>query len=342
MGPRRVALIGLGMVVTPHAQSLVELAGRVEVAYAMGRSAGRRDAFTRRFPFPTTDKLSDILQDDSVSAVFVLTPPNTHLELVREIAAAGKHVLLEKPLEITLERSQQLVDTCRQAGVKLGVVLQHRLRPASLALDRLVKSGRLGTITGASAWIRWWRPQGYYDEPGRGTFARDGGGVLITQAIHTLDLFVSAVGEVAEVIAFAATTPVHRMEAEDMVAAAVRFANGAIGTVDATTACYPGLPERVEVIGTAGTAVWASGKLEAFYQDGTTEQVSGEDVRGGGADPMAYSHHAHKDLITSFLDALDAGREPEVSGESALRVHRLIDAVSRSAAERRPVRLDQH
>jgi UDP-N-acetyl-2-amino-2-deoxyglucuronate dehydrogenase len=339
MSRRRVALIGLGMVVTPHAQSLMELGDRVEVAYAMGRSAERRQAFAQRFPFPTTNKLSDILQDDSVSAVFVLTPPNTHLELARQIAGAGKHLLLEKPLEITLERSQQMVDACRQAGVKLGVVLQHRLRPASIALDRLVKSGSLGTITGASAWIRWWRPQSYYDEPGRGTFARDGGGVLITQAIHALDLFVSAVGEVAEVTAFAGTTPAHRMEAEDMVAAAVRFRNGALGTVDATTACYPGLPERIEVIGTAGTAVWASGNLEVSYQDGRTERVSGEDVRGGGADPMAYSHHAHKNLIVSFLDALDAGCEPEVSGESALRVHRLIDALSRSAAERRLIRI---
>jgi UDP-N-acetyl-2-amino-2-deoxyglucuronate dehydrogenase len=329
MSRRRIALIGLGMVVTPHAQSLMELADRVEVAYAMGRSPQRREAFAKRFPFPTTDNLSQILQDDSVSAVFVLTPPNTHLELVSRIAAAGKHVLLEKPLETTLERSQQLVETCRQAGVKLGVVLQHRLRPASIALDRVVKSGGLGTITGASAWIRWWRPQSYYDEPGRGTYARDGGGVLITQAIHTLDLFTSVAGEVTEVAAFTSTTPVHRMEAEDMVAAAVRFANGAIGTVDATTACYPGLPERIEVVGTAGTAIWASGTLDVFYQDGRTEQVTGEDVKGGGADPMAYSHHAHKNLIVSFLDALDGDREPEVSGESALRVHRLIDALAR-------------
>jgi UDP-N-acetyl-2-amino-2-deoxyglucuronate dehydrogenase len=327
------------MVVTPHAQSLLELADRVEVAYAMGRSPQRREAFAKRFHFPTTDKLSDILDDDTVSAVFVLTPPNTHLDLVRQIAAAGKHVLLEKPLEITLERSQQLVEVCRDAGVKLGVVLQHRLRPASVALDNVVKSGQLGGITGASAWVRWWRPQTYYDEPGRGTFARDGGGVLITQAIHTLDLFVSVAGEVAEVTAFAGTTPAHRMEAEDIVAGAVRFAGGAIGTVDATTACYPGLPERIEIMGTAGTAVWASGKLDVFYQDGTTEQVSGEDVRGGGADPMAYSHHAHKDLIVSFLDALDADRDPQVSGESALRVQRLIDALGRSAAEQRLVRI---
>lgn len=336
---RRIAIIGLGMVITPHAQSLLALSDRVEVAYAMSRSRARRDAFSKRFPFPTTDKLSDILQDKTVSAVFVLTPPNTHLELVSQIAAAGKHVLLEKPLEITLEKSKQLVEICRNAGVTLGVVLQHRVRPISLALDKLVKTGGLGTIAGASASIRWWRPQSYYDEPGRGTYARDGGGVLMTQAIHTLDLFVSVVGEVAEVTAFAGTTPVHRMESEDIVGAAVRFENGALGTVDATTACYPGFPERIEVLGTKGTAVWASGKLEVFYQDGTTEQVRGDDVRGGGADPMAYSHHAHMDLIVDFLDALDAGREPNVSGESALRVHRLIDALTRSSAERRPIQI---
>src|SRR5688500_4577562 len=155
MNRRRVAIVGLGMVVTPHAQSLLELSDRVDVAYAMGRSRERREAFSRRFPFPTTDKLSDILQDKSVSTVFVLTPPNTHLELVSQIAAAGKHVLVEKPLEITLEKAEQVVDVCRKAGVKLGVVLQHRVRPISLALDKLVKSGGLGTIAGASAFIRW-------------------------------------------------------------------------------------------------------------------------------------------------------------------------------------------
>jgi UDP-N-acetyl-2-amino-2-deoxyglucuronate dehydrogenase len=318
MGKRRVAIVGLGMVVTPHAQSLMELSDRVEVAYAMSRSPERCEAFSKRFPFPTTTRLSDILDDKSVSAVFVLTPPNTHLELVAQVAAAGKHVLVEKPLDITLERSQQVVDVCRKAGVKLGVVLQHRVRPISLALDKLVKSGGLGTIAGASAFIRWWRPQSYYNEPGRGTYARDGGGVLLTQAIHTLDLFVSVVGEVAEVTAFAGTTAVHRMEAEDIVCAGIRFSNGAIGS--------------------KGVAVWASGNLEVFYHDGKTETIKGEDVRGGGADPMAYTHHTHMGLIVNYLDALDAGREPDVSGESALRVHRLMDALIRSSNERRPVK----
>ena len=195
------------------------------------------------------ERLYAILNDKSVGAVMVLTPPNTHLEIVRQCAAAGKHVLLEKPLEVSTARAVELVDACRRAGVTLGIVLQHRFRPAGMKLASMVQNGEIGTIVGCSTVIRVWRPQKYYDEPGRGTKARDGGGVLVTQGIHTLDLMLSLAGPIAEVRGFSTTTAVHRMETEDMACAAVRYANGAYGTIDATTAAYPGFPERIEIIG---------------------------------------------------------------------------------------------
>ncbi|MEF2071805.1 Gfo/Idh/MocA family protein [Consotaella aegiceratis] len=327
-GKRRTALIGLGMVVDSHAASLRDLSDRVEVAYAFSPTAARREAFAERFAFPTCDSLETILADDSVDSVIVLTPPNTHLDIVRRCAEAGKHVLLEKPLEITTARATELVEICERAGVALGIVLQHRFRPAGEVLAERLREGRLGAIAGCSTGIRLWRPQRYYDEPGRGSFARDGGGVLLTQGIHTLDMMLSLTGPVAEVRGFATTSPLHRMETEDMVTAAVRYANGALGVIDATTAAYPGYPERIEMIGEKGSAVISGTSLTLAYHDGSTETVAPDAAtKGTGANPMDFPYRWHRAVLADFFDALDEGRAPRVTGREALRAHRLIDAL---------------
>ncbi len=330
---RRVAIIGLGMAVTPHAQSLMDLKDRVEVAFAFSPSERRRKAFGERFSFPIADSIDAALADDSVDAVFILTPPNTHLDLVRRAVEAGKHILLEKPLEVTAERSVELVETCRAADRKLAIMLQHRFRPAGMRLRELITAGELGRLVGASAGMRLWRPQSYYEEPGRGTKARDGGGVLLTQGIHTLDLLISLAGQAAEVSSYATTTPVHRMETEDLVAAAVKYCNGALGTIEATTATYPGFPERIEIVGEKATATVIGTALSVRWQDGRSEDLIPDDTAGGtGADPMAFPPDYHHALIADFLDALDDDREPAVNGEEALKVHRLIDALLESSA----------
>jgi UDP-N-acetyl-2-amino-2-deoxyglucuronate dehydrogenase len=325
---KRVALVGLGMAVTPHARSLLDLKHRVQVAYAYSPSQERRRSFAERFPFPQCNQLETILQDRTVDAVLLLTPPNTHLELVSRCTAAGKHVLLEKPLEISTARAEQLVQACR--NMKLGVVLQHRFRPAAEKLrERL---GDLGRLVSASAAIPNWRPQSYYDQPGRGTRARDGGGVLLTQGIHTLDLFLSYTGEAAEVKSFFATTPIHRMETEDLAVAAVRFKSGALGVVHATTSAYPGFAERIELIGTRGTALLEGTALRMQFADGRSFEMKTESGGGGtGADPMAFPHDWHRGVLEDFLDAIEKNREPRVSGAEALKVHRFIDRILQSA-----------
>jgi predicted dehydrogenase len=337
MPNHRLAIIGLGMAVTPHAKSLLDLRDRAEVVHAFSPSEARRRSFAERFPFPLAGDLDAVLSDRNVDAVLILTPPNTHLDLVRRAAEAGKHVLLEKPLETTTERSLELVRLCRTAGVKLGIVLQHRFRPPAKRLRSLIAAGELGPILAASAGIRLWRPQAYYDDPGRGTRARDGGGVLLTQGIHTLDLLLSLVGPAAEVAAYVTTTPVHRMETEDLVAAAVRYRNGALGTVEATTAAYPGHPERIEIVGEKGSAAVEGPALTVLLADGRRIEIASDDKAGGtGADPMAFPHAWHRELIADFLDAIDTGGEPLVSGEAALAVHFLIDALLESGSTGRP------
>ena len=339
MAKTRIGIIGLGMAVTPHVKSLLDLSERVEVVHAFSRTAERRAAFAEAFPFPTTDSVEAILGDSSVDAVLLLTTPDCHLDFVRPCAHAGKHILMEKPLEITSERAVELVETCRQSDVKLGIVLQHRFRPAGMRLREILSSGRLGGLVGASVYVHLWRPQSYYDEPGRGDKARDGGGVLVTQGIHPIDLFVSLAGQPDEVTAYARTSRLHRMETEDIVAAALRFENGAIGTLDATTTAFPGSPERIELICENGTALLEGGlNLKVVYHDGDEEILVSDETPGGtGADPMAGSYAHHRAVLADFLDALEQGRDPVVTGEEALKGHRLIDAILESAEMGHPV-----
>ncbi len=328
MSRTRIAIVGLGMAVTPHARGLVDLSDKIEVVHAFAPSEARRRAFGEKFPFPLCDSLDTILADDSVEAVAVFSPANTHREIAIRCAHAGKHVLMEKPLDITTSRAEELVVACRKSGVTLGVVLQHRFRPAGMKLAEILAAGELGAIVGCSTVIRLWRPQSYYDEPGRGSFARDGGGVLISQGIHTLDLMLSLAGPIVEVAGFATTTPVHRMEAEDMVSAVARFANGAFGTIDATTAAYPGFLEEIVLTCEKGTARLRGTELLVQFQNGRKMQIEADRSAGGtGADPMAFPHDYHRAVMADFVDAIRSSREPKVTGEEALRVHRLIDAL---------------
>lgn len=328
MEKTRLAIVGLGMAVTPHAKGLLDLAGTVEVAAAFSPSAVRRAAFAARFPFPVVDSLGAILAAPTIEAVAVFTPASTHRDIGLACAAAGKHVLMEKPVDVTTVRAAELVAGCRAAGVRLGIVLQHRFRPAGMRLAALLAEGALGTIVGCSTTIRLWRPQSYYDDPGRGTLARDGGGVLMSQAIHTLDLMLSLAGPVAEVTGYVVTTPVHRMETEDMVTAAARFASGAVGVIEATTAAFPGFPEEIALTCEKGTALLRGTELLVQWQDGRREAIEPDRSAGGtGADPMAFPHDYHRAVMADFVAAIREDRDPKVTGEEALKVHRLIDAL---------------
>jgi len=340
MTQKRVAIIGLGMAVKPHAESYLALADRVEVAHAFSPTRARRDAFAEQYGFPVIGDIDAIFADPTVDYVTILTPPNTHLELTQRCAAAGKHVLLEKPLEVSADRAGSLVAVCRDAGVRLGIVLQHRFRPSGMRLREIMASGKLGAMVGASVSVLNWRPQSYYDQPGRGDKDRDGGGVLMTQGIHTIDLFLSLAGMPAEIMGYAATTPVHRMETEDMAGAVLKYGNGAIATLTATTAAYPGFPEIITLYCENGTANVTGAALHVQYSDGTEEQFGGSDgAPGAGADPMAFSSDWHRALIEDFLDALDEDRDPAIPGEAALDAHRLIDAILLSSDRGEAVRL---
>jgi UDP-N-acetyl-2-amino-2-deoxyglucuronate dehydrogenase len=335
----RIGVVGAGLGAAPHFKSLLELADQVDVAWLHVRQPQRLTPSALPPGAKVTARYEDLLEDPSLQAVLILTPPNTHLDLVQRAASAGKHVLLEKPVEISLAKAEELVAVCEQHQVQLAVMLQHRMREASVALAALIASGELGELTGTSCSMRWWRPQSYYDEPGRGTLARDGGGVLITQAIHTLDLMLSLTGLPTQVTALARTSPVHRMECEDSVVAVLSFAKGAIGSIDATTAAYPGFAERITLNFTRGSASLEAGEMQAELMDGRRLNAGARQATGTGANVMAFDHQPHRALIADFLQAIRQGKAPAVSGRSALQVHRLIAALTESAQSGRAVSL---
>jgi predicted dehydrogenase len=324
------------MAVAPHARSLVDLedGGIVEVVAAWSPSAERRSQFAQRYRFPIRDSFEAIIQDSSVDGAILVTPPNARRELIEALAGAGKHVLSEKPLERTTVAAQHLVDVCAHSGVKLAVMFQHRFRPFAVKLRELLAEGSLGDPAVIQLTVPWWRPQSYYDEPGRGTLWRDGGGVLINQAIHSLDVMLDLFGPVEHVSAVVGTSSLHHMESEDTVSAGLRFANGAIGSVFASTACFPGTGEQIHACCTRATATVQAGSLRVDWRDGRSELFAGESQSGSGSDPMAFPHDAHRAVIQDFVDAVRQQREPIISGKSAMRVHHLIDATLASALSR--------
>jgi predicted dehydrogenase len=334
-----IGIVGLGMAALPHMLAIRDLAsaGRARLVGGFAPGATRREAFAARWGAPVFDSLDALLAAPGLDLVIVLTPPGAHLPVAEAAAAAGKHLLVEKPLEITRARAESLAAMAGRAGVTLGVVFQHRFRPGALRLKQAIAAGELGTLLSCSASIRWWRDAGYFAQPGRGMRARDGGGVLLTQAIHTLDLLLHLAGPVAQLAGFARTSPLRAIDTEDIAAAVLRFASGAIGALDATTVAEPGFPERIEIAGTGGSATLVAERLELHVKGRPVEVVEGSAAGGGGADPMAFDHGPHRAMITEMLDAIAQRRAPSNAGATGLPVMRLIEAVLESASSGRLV-----
>ncbi|MEM5475634.1 Gfo/Idh/MocA family oxidoreductase [Pacificibacter sp. AS14] len=324
-------LVGLGMVAETHLRAVA--GAGINLAGVMAQSATKAKAFaeaaadTLGYMPRVYVSADEIVADAGVDFVILCTPPNARLELVKTFAGAGKHILMEKPIERDAVAAEAIVEICEVQGVTLGVVLQHRMREASQQLAKLLNEDAFGAVALAEISVPWWRDQSYYNEPGRGTYARDGGGVLISQAIHTLDLALSLLGPVATVTASAHTTALHAMESEDFVQASLVFASGAIGSVTCSTASFPGRAETITLHCAKASAILETGRLIVHWRDGKVQKLGTENATGGGADPMAFTHDWHQAILTDFIAALHEGRAPVAPGREALNVQQLIDAM---------------
>lgn len=320
-----VAIVGLGMAADHFAQALVELAPVADVRWAAARSEASTGEFASKYPFPTTTDIEVAITDPTVDAVFVLTPTANHAESGLRALAAGKHLLLEKPLALNSTDGAALVDAAQRAGLSLGVCFQRRFRPAVKHVAEIISSGTLGKVEAAIVSVPWWREQAYYDVPGRGTFSRDGGGALMIQGIHTLDLFRHLVGVNEVVAAQAATTGVHSLEAEDFISALARTGNGAPATIIATTALFPGRPDQIDIVMTGGT-ISIVGDNDLFFHG--IDPARNLPVPRNEQRPR---HANHRDLIAEFLVAVQEGRAPAVSGREALDTQLLVEKIYQKA-----------
>ncbi|MGP4690938.1 Gfo/Idh/MocA family protein [Agrobacterium cavarae] len=341
-------IIGAGMVAKTHVLACAASPDKIRLKGIVDSGSGRAKVLAEEaskyagYDVTVYSSVEEAAHDKEVDFAIIATPPNARLDIVEAFARAGKDILMEKPVARNTDEAEHLVALCRDAGITLGIIFQHRMRAASQTARAFVDGGTLGALGLCEISVPWWRAQSYYDEPGRGTLARDGGGVLISQAIHTIDLALSLTGPVSRVQAMAATTRFHRMETEDYVAAGLRFANGAVGSLVASTASFPGSAESIVLHFDNASLRIASGLLHVDWRDGRREVFGGAaSGTGGGADPMAFTHEWHQGVFEDFAESITAERPPVVTGDAALLSHRLIDAIINSAETGKEVELQQ-
>ncbi|WP_170476232.1 Gfo/Idh/MocA family protein [Ruegeria arenilitoris] len=336
-----IALIGLGMVAGTHVAAINASDQDLNLAGVLGRDPRKTAGFADNHDTKAFNSIEEVANDPSVDFAIVATPPDQRLELIKTLAAASKPVLMEKPIERTMSAATEIVELCDANKIPLGIVFQHRAREASKALKSALNSGDLGKIATVDIRVPWWRDQSYYDAPGRGTYARDGGGVMISQAIHTLDLAMWLLGPISTIQAMMRKTPLHELEAEDWAGAIFEMENGAIGTMMATTAEFPGAAETITIQGTKAKAHLGSGVLTLTYLDGK-ETVIGETAStGGGADPMAFTHEWHQSVIEDFANSIRLGTQPMSTGRTALLTHAVIDAMQTANRTGQTTRVSQ-
>jgi len=342
-------IIGCGVVAPFHARAIAELpnARLVAVADVVPELAQARAA---EFGVDHHIDPGELLARADVDVVSVCVPSGRHAEVGVLAAAAGKHLVVEKPIEVKLAAADRLIAACQARGVQLGVISQHRWDPGVRALKDLVDSGRLGRLVLGDAIVKWYRTQQYYESGDwRGTWALDGGGALMNQGVHYVDLLQWVMGPVERVFARCRTSAHENLEVEDVALAVLSFANGAVGLLECSTAVYPGLSERLEVTGTEGTVIVEAGELtvrelkdekgETTPYGGKLPSSAGRPEGGAAADPADISHRAHREQLADFLDAIDGGRRPFIDGVEARKPLEIILAVYESARTGRDVTL---
>ena len=344
--PIGFGIVGPGLIADFHARAIAAIPG-CAVKGVCGRSAASTKAFAEKHGVAfTTDRVEDLVARDDIQVVCVTTPSGAHLEPALTAIRAGRHVVIEKPIEVTLERMDSLLSASRSAGVHLLPIFQARYGDGARTVKRALEAGRFGRLVLASAYVKWVRAAAYYHQSWHGTLALDGGGALINQAIHAIDLLQWFAGLPSDVFCRTTRRVYEGIEAEDTASALLRFPGGGLGTIEACTAGWPGWMRRLEICGEHGSAILEDDHLAKW--EFRTPADGDEAVRAAGVDPTmisgagaanAITHHGHRRQIQDLIDALRAGRPVAVNGREARRAVALIRALYASAAQGRLVSL---
>lgn len=342
-------IVGLGVIAPLHAGAIASLpnAELRAVVDVVPELVERRSA---EWGVPGFTDLAEALARPDIDVVCVTTPSGLHAQVGIQAAEAGKHVVVEKPIDVTLGAADRLIATCRRGGVRLTVIFQHRWDPGIQQLRQALDEGRFGRLVLGDAIVKWYRSNQYYASGGwRATWELDGGGALMNQGVHYVDLLRWLMGPVDKVFARWATAA-HEIPVEDVALALLTFKNGALGVIEASTAVYPGLKERIEISGTEGTAIVEAGELTVWalkaeqgevgpYGNKAVAAKAAAPPTTAAADPAALQLAGHRAQLADFLEAIETGREPLITGEEGRKALELNLAIYESARTGREVTL---
>lgn len=344
-GSLKFAIVGCGGISATHARCLAELSEAELVAVCdiiPERAQALAEAFSNGTAISTYTDYNEMFKRPDIDVVQVTTPSGLHADIGIAAARAGKHVIVEKPIDVTLEKADALIRACREAGVKLSTISQHRFDPAIKALRAAVDAGKLGRLHFGGSHTKWYRAQAYYDSGDwRGTWALDGGGALINQSIHYVDLLQYIMGPADEIHGYTGTMTHERIEVEDLAVASIKFKSGALGLLEGTTSAYPGFCARLDIYGSEGSVIIENDSIKEWHlRSGDTCPVEPEPTGFiGGTSSHDIWHHAHRTQIADVIQAIKQDRPPLVTGEAGRRALEIVLAVYESARTGKTVKL---
>ncbi|WP_028548491.1 Gfo/Idh/MocA family protein [Paenibacillus sp. UNC451MF] len=330
----RFALVGAGVISTSHAKAITSNS-HAELVAVCDKEIEKAQKLAETYQIGSVyQDYQEMLKRDDIDVINVCLPSGMHSDYTVEAAQAGKHILCEKPLDITREKMDRMINETRSRGVKLGVIYQRRTFPAAVATRNAIQTGKLGKMVLGDAYLKYYRSPEYYKSAGwRGTWALDGGGALMNQGVHGIDLIQWMMGDIHSVFAYSSAL-VRDIEVEDTAVAAVKYKSGAFGVIQGTTSVYPGQETRFEVHGNDGSIIFGdSGFKQWKFQGSDEEAPQVEATASASNDPKNISANGHFILVDDMIKAILDNRDPMVTGEEARKAVNVILAIYQSARE---------